>query len=92
MAGVFAVVAGLAALALNHHTVVTDGEGYLWAVVVGPILVVLGLAGALEPRVPLSAFEAGRDLPLRFKLGAVVAVLVGAIWAMYLVLVVYTIG
>ena len=50
----------------------------------------LGVAGALEPRIPLSAFEAGRDLPLRFTLGAVVAVSAGAIWAMYLVLVAYT--
>jgi hypothetical protein len=92
MAGVFATTVGLIALAVNHHLIVSEGEGYLWAVVVSPVIVTLGLAGVLEPRIPRSAFERGRDLPLRFKVGAALAVLIGAAWGFYLVLAVYEFG
>jgi hypothetical protein len=84
--------AGLLLLVVNHWHVVDQQEAFLWAVLLGPPALILGLAGIAEPRVLLAAGKYGRALPAKFKAMAFAALVVGFAVAAMLIFLVYQLG
>ena len=57
--------------------VVDDQKAYLWAILLGPSAVLLGIAGLVDPRIVLAAGKYGTHLPWTFKLAAAAILAVG---------------
>lgn len=84
--------AGLLLLVVNHITSVMNSEVYLAALGLGPIALMLGLAGVISPNILRSAGKYGKHLPLRYKLAAGVFGFAGVAICLLLVFVVYPLG
>lgn len=86
--GVLALL-GAAGLIWNHYSIVSWGEGFMSAVVFCPLLLCLGAAGWIDPRIVAAATKGGEWVPPRFRVLAGAAVLAGGGLAIYLGTVVY---
>lgn len=68
---------GALLLGVNHWSAVDDQKAYIWAILVGPSAVLIGIAGLVDPRIALAIGKYGTHLPLAFKLGAAAIVVLG---------------
>jgi hypothetical protein len=64
-------------LGVNHWSVVDDGKAYVWAILVGPSAVLIGIAGVVDPRIALATGKYGTHLPLAFRLAAAAIIALG---------------
>lgn len=83
---------GLLMLGANHAQSVMSNEVYPAALVLGPIVVMLGLAGLISPNLLRSAGKHGKHLPLHYKLIAAAFGVAGLLLGLLLAFVVYPMG
>ena len=85
------LMAGILLVVVNHLSAVRDGEVYVFALVLGPTAVLLGVGGVLNPQILLAAGKHGTHLPQRLRVLAVLLVVAGLATSTVLALVVYQI-
>ena len=83
------LAAGVVLLAVNHWNVMDQHRAFLWAVLIGPTALFLGVAGVINPKIVLAAGKYGKDLPSSLKAIAVILVVAGLACSALLALVVY---
>lgn len=83
------LAAGVVLLAVNHWNVMDEQRAFLWAILIGPTALFLGVAGVINPKFILAAGKYGKDLPWSLKAVPVVLVLAGFACSALLALVVY---
>lgn len=73
-------------LAVNHYNAMDSGKVYLWAILLAPMLFLLGIGGLFDPRIALSIGPKGQHFPLKIKvIGGLLAV-AGMLVSAYLAL------
>jgi hypothetical protein len=91
------VAAGMAAagafgLVLNHFLPASQTVGRLLLLCLGPIAVLLGIGGVVEPRIVWAVGKYGRDLPVVYKIIGGALGIAGLAVTILLFLFVYRLG
>ena len=80
---------GAGGLLLNHWSATSSAKVYIWLLVICPVLALLGIGALYDGRILKAAGQDAASVPLPYRIGAVVIVVIALAISAWLTLAVY---